>query len=376
MTSQAPTTGPTLLQRSNGGYVPYQFKSHKMAGIAARVFSKYKELKAIPEPAQNPYGLREPDLRAVELAVFIYKQLGAVSNVAIAKEFDASRYGISCPNEDGFLKTAVVSPPPMLDWAPENGNRTELANMGKKPDRLLATMQHFLMVARMADHGTFVLVIEHDPDAKQMVFTRDSAFAVDGTLFLAKLFRKDRAAETAKFTGSAATFSEGAVIEGGNVILGKDCIFLGINHRTNMAGYEELRGKTGREVIPLPISDEVIHLDCIFLPKEANGGPSLAFFYPKMFREPQKAHEIISKRYGNVKVISDSEFKAFGANVLKLDSSSWLANPGASAIVSGLEKAGIKPDLLHFDQISMSEAGFRCCFAAVARLPAGHEAVQ
>jgi N-dimethylarginine dimethylaminohydrolase len=353
----------------------YRPSSPVLASVESRIHSKFFELKDIPAPSQNITGYREIDQRAVELTKNIidefsqFKSLnGTAPKVNIVERFDASQVKIACTCEDGKLLSAVMSPPTYLDWESGicEGEKTYINN---KTDRLIATMEHFGMMLAILDREAEIHLILPDENVKEGVFTRDVAFSIDGKFFKANLAKPERRHESARIVGGVEPPAE-VIIEGGNIVLGSDFLFIGINDRTNLEAVEWLKGHVDREIITFNMSKEnpkVLHLDCVFCPIEKrNGNQSLAFTYAAGF-ENKADVETIRKIYGRTQEVGEHDYRLLGPNVLKIDSHSYIVNQGAHRITNILRANGIESTELSFGEITKAEGAWRCTFAATSR---------
>lgn len=126
---------------------------------------------------------------------------------------------------------------------------------------------------------------------QNQIFTRDIGFVIDDFFIKANMklpTRKDEINGIKHIINSLKILipPDDVSIEGGDIVLWKDYIFVGKSNRTNDAGYEFLKQKfTNKKVVQIPIlvSDDyqknVLHLDCAFQPV----GDEFAIFYSEGF---------------------------------------------------------------------------------------------
>ena len=345
---------------------PYRSDSF-LTKAAPGIFSKYKELSRFSGPAQNPKGLREVDRRAVEFTAFMLSALDGHPKIKQVTVFDAKKHDVSCPNEDGRIISAIVSPPTYLDWE-KAINSKEKANAKNKPDRLDACFQHFGIICKMVEHGADVVLIKPLNGALEGVFTRDPFFAIDGKMYAANMVSPARKAEEG-LIANAIKPPEEVKIEGGNVMLGRDAVFLGVGDRTNKAAIEWLQGEVGteREVIPIMLKKHVLHLDCAFCPvEEKDGTKGSALVYKGAFENPEDLKRL-HRMYGDLQIIGKEEYGMLGLNILKLDRNTAIINQGASWMRGMLEKLGISVVELDYSQMVKAEGAWRCTYAAIKR---------
>jgi N-dimethylarginine dimethylaminohydrolase len=361
----------------NAQKAPYQLRDIAMSRIASLVREEYKRLSKFPGPKQNLFGYREIDWRAEALTAFILDLLKNHPKVMIWQKLDLSKIKVSVNSEEGFLRSCVMSFPTYLDWL-GGINETERKFANNKPDNLLAVYQLFLQLARVVDHGTVVHVIAPNARARQMVFTRDSMVLVDELPIIANMAHEERKVEREFITGGVLPPKE-VICEGGNFVIGKDRLYIGVNERTNNEAVEWMKYLMGttREVIPIYLAKDnpnVLHLDCIFCPvEERNGKGGAAIIYKHGFETPREL-EKISKMYKDLYEVPHADYGLLGPNVLKLDSQSAIVNPRAKTIITMLKMLGAELTLLAFNEITKSGGAFRCTFAALFRDPILKEA--
>ena len=139
-------------------------------------------------------------------------------------------------------------------------------------------------------NGVQVLRPTNIQDQNQ-IFTRDIGFVIGDFFIKANMKKESRKVEINGISHITNSFKiltppDDAFIEGGDIVLWKDYIFVGKSDRTNDAGYEFLKQnfKSKKVVqIPLFVSDDyqtnVLHLDCAFQPI----GDDFAIFYADGF---------------------------------------------------------------------------------------------
>uniref|UniRef100_UPI00404754FC dimethylarginine dimethylaminohydrolase family protein n=2 Tax=Roseivirga sp. TaxID=1964215 RepID=UPI00404754FC len=143
--------------------------------------------------------------------------------------------------------------------------------------------------------GVEVLRPNNIPGTDQ-IFTRDIGFVIDDVYVIARMHEEVRQQELpgiAHITGlfdptKIITPPQEATIEGGDVVLYNDFVFVGISARTNYAGYEFIKAafpKKNVYPIHLRVSDDrmenILHLDCTFQPL----GRNEAIIYEKGFSQ-------------------------------------------------------------------------------------------
>ncbi|MCX6769223.1 MAG: arginine deiminase family protein [Candidatus Micrarchaeota archaeon] len=318
---------------------------------------------------QNSHSkLRQIDKKAVEFTKLMLDELAFHPKITIVEKFDAGKAKVDCRSEDGKLKSVVMSPPTYLDWAGSGINKNEELFKDNKPDRYKAAVQHFGLIMKLVERGISVTIIKPGKDMLEGVFTRDIMFAIDGKIYFSNLKKKERQPEEKSIVGGVKPESE-VTIEGGNVVLSKDVVFLGIGDRTTPNAAEWLRGQVGsaRKVIPIVLKPGILHLDCAFCPlEERNGKPGAALIYPQAFENAADI-ALLNRMYGKIEAVGESEYEMLGPNVLKLDKGTSIANQEAKGIAQMLKKFGIDVITHNYGEIIKAGGAYRCTYAAVER---------
>jgi N-dimethylarginine dimethylaminohydrolase len=158
------------------------------------------------------------------------------------------------------------------------------------------------------------------------------------------------------------------LLEGGDIIIDKGRIFVGITQRTNRAGIEFLSSFFGDEFEVTPVQcdsfdekEQVLHLDCIFNPV----GAGHALIYPQGMKEIPDA---ITQNYKLIEV--DEKAQQFLAtNVLSLNQETVISrdHPACRAANEAMREIGLEVITLPFDGAPATGGSFRCCSLPLVR---------
>lgn len=336
---------------------------------------KASSLFASAQKAKAPPSRRRINPEAVLitkrlLKIFSYCPLvETVSSLDVRKmTLDGKPLHPHCASEDGRLVAAILSPPTYLDWdAPIC--EAERLNQIFKPDQLEAIRQWTPQISTLIGFGVKIYILKPDPHCPEAVFTRDILFVIDDKAFAGRMVRPERQAEQAKIVGALQPDHPSIFIEGGNVVLGPNAVYLGIGDRTNREAAEWLQHGLGtsREVVQIALKPGVLHLDCVFCPIERNRKvKSGALVYSPAFENPRQVEQSVLSRYGTPYELSADEYNLLGPNLIKLDRGQVLPtfNKG---VLSYLRKLGIWFCSLDYSQMIKAGGSFRCTYAALAR---------
>ena len=116
-----------------------------------------------------------------------------------------------------------------------------------------------------------VIKLRPSKDHPEQVFTRDIGFTLGNQLFISEMANPIRQGEEKVL---AHWMNEQDVsykklsshpIEGGDVIVDGNRVFVGISDRTSMNAIQALQNELPDfEIIPIPFNPKYLHLDCVF----------------------------------------------------------------------------------------------------------------
>ncbi len=158
------------------------------------------------------------------------------------------------------------------------------------------------------------------------------------------------------------------LLEGGDIIVDKGHIFVGLSQRTNQQGLEFLKARFGDrfEVIPiycrsLEEGENVLHLDCTFNPV----GALHALIYPEGF---QTIPDVIKTKYEWIEVNAEEQ-AALATNVLSIDENTVISrdHPACKRVNGLMKKIGLKVIELPFNAAPATGGSFRCCSLPLVR---------
>lgn len=131
----------------------------------------------------------------------------------------------------------------------------------------LALAQHARYVDALRACGAEVTALPPEPDYPDSCFTQDPAFVFDGRMIVCRLGAGSRQGEEkpvlAFFDGSSRQchrITPPGTIEGGDVLVTEDRLFVGLSSRTNLEAVRQLSQWTDRPVVPVPVPNAFLHL--------------------------------------------------------------------------------------------------------------------
>ena len=152
---------------------------------------------------------------------------------------------------------------------------------------------------------------------------------------------------------------EDLVIEGGDVIVDRGKVFVGIGQRTTLAGAAWLMQLVPDfEIVPVDLNgladgEDVLHLDCSFLPV----GDGLALIYPDGMRDIPAT---LRETYDLIEVTREEQ-QMLGTNVLSLAPGCVVSREDSTRINAELRARGIEVVELPYSEPPKTGGSFRCC---------------
>ncbi|MHA7101061.1 dimethylarginine dimethylaminohydrolase family protein [Roseivirga pacifica] len=217
--------------------------------------------------------------------------------------------------------------------------------------------------------GVTVFRPKNMPNQKQ-IFTRDIGFVIDDKFVVANMKEPVRKAEIEGIQhvldqldpDSIIEVPESATIEGGDVLVHHDHVFVGISKRTNKAGFEFLKATfPDKQVIGLNVvvSDDpkknILHLDCAFQPV----GDKYAIIYEDGFQEkPQSIYDLFGEE--NLIKVNQQQMNRMFPNVFSVSPKKVLVEEGFTTLIDALESRNIRCIKVKYAETSKLSGLLRC----------------
>lgn len=157
-------------------------------------------------------------------------------------------------------------------------------------------------------------------------------------------------------------------VEGGDIIIDKGRLFVGLSQRTNEAGLAYLQQTFGHEFEVIPVhcaalaaGENVLHLDCTFNPV----GRQHCLIYPDGFQQiPPAIHD----QYEWIEVTREEQ-AALATNVLSLNPHTVISrdHPACARVNEAMRKTGLRVIEVPFNAAPSTGGSFRCCSLPLER---------
>ncbi len=221
------------------------------------------------------------------------------------------------------------------------------------------------------------------------IFSRDIAFVIENKLFIPEIikernFEKKGIDKIINDIKHKIYIPKKAKIEGGDIILYNDIIFIGYSKtssfnnykvsRTNEKGLEFIKNSFPNKKIygfELIKNDHdpyknILHLDCTMQPI----GNNQLILYENGFKNKNDV-ELINKIFGknNIIKINNKELYNLNTNIFSIDNQTIVSNTSFKKLNTTLESLGYKVEKTKYDEISKFGGLFRCTTLPLERKP-------
>ncbi|PFA70357.1 hypothetical protein CN378_00775 [Bacillus sp. AFS015802] len=270
-----------------------------------------------------------------------------------------------CTNEYGKLKKVVVVSPENMQIN-EIINETQKHFLNENINIDKAVQQHETFVEVLEKHGSEVIHLQPSQELNEQVFTRDIGFSIHDQFFVASMNTDVRRGEVKTLKKwlkeNAVPYSELMhSIEGGDVLVDGQDIWVGVSGRTNQLAIQSLRNQLAPYTVhELPLREDILHLDCVFTIISSDW----ALVYPPAFSKGDL--ETIKKHY-NVITVTDEEQFQMGPNVLAIGNHKIISLTQNHALNERIRAKGFEVIELDLSEIIKSGGSFRCCTLPLIR---------
>lgn len=296
-------------------------------------------------------------------------------------------------NEVGLLKTVILGIAHDFGGTPlasecYDPKSLESVNSGTFPIEadLMLEMETFCKV--LESHNVQVLRPSNIPGLNQ-IYARDIAFVIEDKLFIPNII-EDRAQELEAVQDLFSNFDHKDIIkmpteariEGGDVILKDDYIYIGYSEekdfnrykvaRTNLAGVQFLQNTfPNKKVICFELKksdidpkDSALHLDCCFQPIGRNG----AIICESGFKKKEDFESLVKLFDSKELIIIDNDaMYNMNSNIFSISEDTIVSQPGYTSLNEQLRSKGYTVIEVLYSQVSKMGGLFRCSTMPIVR---------
>lgn len=271
-----------------------------------------------------------------------------------------------CRSEYDTLQRVIVCEPKYMEIQ-EVINDVQEQYVDENINKEVAIKQHNEFIKKLEEHDVEVIRLPASEQFPEQVFTRDIGFTLGDDIFIAEMASEIREGEEdtlKQWLNSSNTLYQklrANKIEGGDVIIDGDTVFVGISSRTSIEAVHELATKLpDHEIIPVPFNEKYLHLDCVFNILSSKVG--------LVFNKALDAQtiEMLSEKYNLIEVSEEEQF-TMGTNVLSIGNKKVFSLPQNTEVNEQMRAHGFNVIEVEFSEIIKSGGSFRCCSMPVER---------
>lgn len=271
-----------------------------------------------------------------------------------------------CRSEYDSLRFVLLCPPNYMEIK-EVINDVQKRYQEENINVPVAMEQHRKFVEVLNEQGVETVLLDPSKKYPEQVFTRDIGFTVGDTVFIGEMASSIRQGEERvlqtwlDFEQIRSETLGSNRVEGGDVIIDGDTLYIGISSRTSKNAVRELQEKLPDfNVIPISFNDKYLHLDCVFNILS----PTEALIFEEAL--DQETVAMLAARYTLLPVNAKEQF-ALGTNVLSIGNRRVFSQPQNKNVNEQLTAHGFHVIEVDFSEIIKSGGAFRCCTMPITR---------
>jgi N-dimethylarginine dimethylaminohydrolase len=265
--------------------------------------------------------------------------------------------------EYGKLRKVIVGPADTLPPLTSHINAIQEYYFPTNPPKLEKIIrEHKRFVEVLKANGTEVIYAKKIAGCDQRDI-RDIGIVLNSKYLVCRVIEKIRECEVNGLNDFLKTLNKDEIvrceegyIEGGDLIIDKDSLYVGIGQRTNNDGYELIKNKFGEifDVVPIKIIGNHSHLDTIFniISEE------LAIAFPEGLEA--ETLNYLKKRYQIIEVTRKEQFQ-LATNMLALSPNKIVMDANRNPrIATELNNLGLRIVDVDFSETNKIGGSFRC----------------
>lgn len=271
-----------------------------------------------------------------------------------------------CYNEYNTLRKVILCEPQFMNIRDViNDTQKHFKDEGIHIKKAMEQHDNFVKV--LQDHGVEVIKLSVQEQFPEQVFTRDIGFTIGQTIFVAEMANKIRQGEEEvlknwlkkeKISYYNLVADE---IEGGDVIVHHNTVYVGLSNRTNQNAIDHLQSLLPHyEVITIPFTEKYLHLDCVFNILSEHE----ALIYPDALKKQEIKK--LQSRFDLIEVSKEEQF-TLGTNVLSIGGKKVISLPINKNVNEQLRNRGYEVIEVDITEIIKSGGSFRCCTLPLLR---------
>ncbi|MEM7591875.1 MAG: arginine deiminase family protein [Cyanobacteria bacterium P01_A01_bin.83] len=217
--------------------------------------------------------------------------------------------------------------------------------------------------------GVEVITPPNQKISCSQIYTRDPFIAINDKIILSRMKEEVRRDEVAIF---ASLFSDSAklcylpedcFLEGGDVLLDEDFVYVGVGNRTNWEAVRWLIQEfPHKKIVPLKLNDGILHLDCCL---NLFGEDGVVIFRAGI--DDQEVLPRLSPVRRNYIFVSKREQTRLGTNFLCVSTETIILGDDTPYLYQSLRQQGQNVITMNFSQPLLLGGKLRCCSNDIER---------
>ena len=274
-------------------------------------------------------------------------------------------------SETGVLRTVMLCAPHDIDYHHDPINSVQrhyYEELGERPDPDRIARQHEGLAETFIRHNVDIIWATPIPECPEQIFTRDVAMVLGDRFIINNLKEEVRYPEIKGLTpilnriNPEATQVDQGVLEGGDVMLHNETLYVGMGTRTNKLGKEWLEQRFGERypIVPVQLAPDILHLDVTF----NLVGDGIALIYSPAL--PPAFVTMVRQQFKVIEVTGDEQF-GLATNVVSLSPQTVIADERFTRVNDLMRAHGIEVLTLPYDEIAKMGGSLRCTTCPIVR---------
>lgn len=264
-------------------------------------------------------------------------------------------------NEFGNLRKVLVADAITYFEHPAINDNQSLYYKISPPSKELLIRQQRLFFEALNANGVDLIYSQPLFDCPDQLNTRDPSFVIGNKLFVSSMKEslrgreKNGLSELISVVEGQVVFLTDCTIEGGDIILNENEIFVGLSRRTTLDGIIALRNHLPEhyDIVPIKLKKGFLHLDTVF----NIISPCEALVCSQAIEEDYV--NIIQKRFRCIGISLDEQMH-LGTNVLSVSPGKLISQKCNTRINGLLKSMGFEVIELEFSEAAKLGGAFRC----------------
>lgn len=279
-------------------------------------------------------------------------------------------------NETGRLRSVIIGLPDTFELPPPINKKHQIyhADHPERPTRSRLMPEFAAFREALEACGVEVIQPRPVPGVPDQLTPRDIGFVLGDTFVVSNMKTDCRRHEWKGIehileqlpTEKVVWVPDDVTVEGGDIILDRGTLYIGLSERTSIEGAEWLREhyawRYRVQLVPLKElnhGEDVLHMDCTFLPV----GEHHCLIYPDGFHQMPKC---IRANYEWIEITKEEQFE-LGTNVLSVSPTQIISRHSATRINNRLRELDFEVIEVKFDETPKGGGSFRCASLPLVR---------